>query len=90
MARDFDKRPYSPDEKRVAEWFFEKGIGGGDDPIGGLLAMHEYIMGESRNLKEKCAVKAETVPINTFLTDGVAGQITEARCVIAAAIRSMT
>jgi len=30
MMRDFDKNPYTPCEKRIAEFFSEKGIGGGD------------------------------------------------------------
>lgn len=41
--RDLDKHPYSVDEQRVAAFFFEKGTGGGNDPIGGLLASHEYL-----------------------------------------------
>lgn len=39
MERDFETYPYSKDEQRVAEWLMEHlGIGGGDDPIGFLLA----------------------------------------------------
>ncbi len=48
MARDFDKHPYSPDEERVVAFFAEKGIGGGDDPIGFLLTSHEYFI-DQRN-----------------------------------------
>ena len=37
--RDFDKNPYSADETRVAEYIMERtGIGGGDDPVGFIIA----------------------------------------------------
>lgn len=49
FMRDMGKNPYSPDEARVAKFFFDKGVGGGDDPIGALLASHEYLVAE-RNL----------------------------------------
>lgn len=41
--RDIEANPYSTDEQRVAKFFFDKGIGGGDDPIGSLMASHEYL-----------------------------------------------
>jgi len=41
--RDLDENPYSPDEARIAKFFFDKGTGGGDDPIGALIASHEYM-----------------------------------------------
>jgi hypothetical protein len=47
--RDMAKKPYSKDEARVAEFFFNRGTGGGDDPIGALIASHEYMVAE-RNL----------------------------------------
>lgn len=41
--RDFEKNPYSADERRVAAWICENlGVGGGDDPIGFLLASWEF------------------------------------------------
>ena len=43
MERDFDTNPYSKDEDRVAEFLSKKGIGGGDDPIGFILASYEYM-----------------------------------------------
>lgn len=46
--RDLDKNPYSPDEQRVAQFFFERGTGGGDDPIGALIASHEYLIAERK------------------------------------------
>lgn len=46
--RDFDANPYSPDERRVAEFLFEAGAGGGDDPIGFILASHR-LMADQRN-----------------------------------------
>lgn len=50
--RDIEKQPYTPDEKRVAEFFFERGVGGGDDPIGSILASHAYLA-EERNRYRK-------------------------------------
>lgn len=36
--RDFEARPYTADEQRVADWLVKRsGIGGGDDPIGFLM-----------------------------------------------------
>lgn len=49
--RDTDRYPYSPDEARVARWFFDKGIGGGDDPIGSLIASHEVLAAERKQLR---------------------------------------
>lgn len=41
--RDLDDRPYTPDEARAAKFFFEAGTGGGDDPIGALIASHSAL-----------------------------------------------
>ena len=41
MARDFDQDPYDRSEHRVASWLAKTGVGGGDDPIGFLIASHE-------------------------------------------------
>jgi hypothetical protein len=62
MNRDFDANPYSADEARVAKFLFDKGVGGGDDPIGSLLASHEYLVAD-RNEWQKQAreAKRETV-----------------------------
>lgn len=51
--RDIDKNPYSTDEARVAKWFCERGIGGGDDPIGALMSLHEFAMAELRAFRER-------------------------------------
>ena len=40
--RDFDASPYERQEQRVAEYLSSLGIGGGDDPIGFLIASHAY------------------------------------------------
>jgi hypothetical protein len=42
MDRDFEVEPYNADEHRVAIWFADHGIGGGDDPIGSMIACLEY------------------------------------------------
>ena len=49
-GRDFDARPYSEDEARVARFFMDEvGIGGGEDPIGAILASHVELA-RQRNL----------------------------------------
>ena len=48
LDRDFDKNPYSPEEERVAKFLSDKGVGGGPDPIGALLASYDYLL-ELRN-----------------------------------------
>lgn len=55
MSRDMDKNPYSPDEKRVAEFFFERGVGGGDDPIGFILASYAMLIEERNMLRRQVA-----------------------------------
>jgi hypothetical protein len=51
--RDFEKRPYTADEKRVAEFFAERGLGGGDDPIGAILAGYAFVLQERDELKRE-------------------------------------
>jgi len=51
--RDFEKNPYTHDEARVAKFFAELGIGGGDDPIGALIASHQYLALERNKLQNK-------------------------------------
>lgn len=49
MARDFEKNPYSPDEKRVCDYIqelTEGAIGCGDDPIGFLISCHSMLLEE--------------------------------------------
>lgn len=54
MNRDFDKNPYSPDEERVAKWLDDKaGVGGGEDPIGFLIASYAYIMHMNKELQRE-------------------------------------
>jgi hypothetical protein len=43
---------YTPDQARVAKFLFDLGIGGGDDPIGFLIASHQY-MAQQRNEAQK-------------------------------------
>lgn len=49
--RDIDEKPYSPDEQRVAEFFADAGVGGGDDPVGSLLASHAYLADERNRFR---------------------------------------
>ena len=53
MMRDLEKNPYSACEARVAKFFFDLGIGGGDDPIGFLMASHQVLAAERLELLEK-------------------------------------
>lgn len=46
--RDIEKRPYTADETRVARYFADRGTGGGDDPIGAMLAGYAWAV-EQRN-----------------------------------------
>lgn len=58
--RDFDTRPYSPDEQRVARWLADKtGAGGGDDPIGFLIASHEALAARVANARPLVTYDAE-------------------------------
>jgi hypothetical protein len=44
--RNFEQNPYSADEKKVAEYLWELTdgtVGGGDDPIGFLIASHNIL-----------------------------------------------
>lgn len=52
QQRDLKVNPYSKDEERVAKWLFEKGVGGGDDPIGFLLSSYEYIIVQRNQLRK--------------------------------------
>jgi hypothetical protein len=57
-VRDLDSNPYSADEARVAKFFFDKGLGGGDDPIGALMASHEYLVHEGNELRKLLNAKS--------------------------------
>jgi len=60
--RDYDKNPYSPCEQRVAKFFMEVvGIGGGDDPIGFIIASHAALAAERQELKGLLAFEQRTV-----------------------------
>lgn len=52
--RDFDKNPYSKEEGRVVAYLqlIAPDVGGGDDPIGFLLASHNYLIRERRAQRE--------------------------------------
>lgn len=52
MKRDLETNPYSRDEERVAKWLSEKGLGGGDDPIGFVMSSYEYIMFQLQEYKK--------------------------------------
>jgi hypothetical protein len=62
MPRDLDEKPYSEDEKRVAKFFFDKGVGGGDDPIGALMASHEMLVAQRNALAKRLGVDPGSAP----------------------------
>ena len=52
--RDWDERPYSPEEAKVAEYLVHlAGIGGGDDPVGSLIASHFELVRQRALLEAK-------------------------------------
>lgn len=59
--RDIDKQPYSPDEARVAKFFADRGTGGGDDPIGSILACHEYLIAQRKEMQAALEMVANDV-----------------------------
>lgn len=59
--RDIDKNPYSEDEARVAQFFFDAGLGGGDDPIGFIIASHQVLAAERNDLRKVVADAIETL-----------------------------
>ncbi len=55
---------YSLDQQRVADFLFERGMGGGDDPIGFILASYEFLVMQRRELigdLEKLAERADEI-----------------------------
>lgn len=81
--RDPKLDPYSPDEARVAKWISDKGIGGGDDPIGFILSSYDYVVFE-RN-KATDALR-EILAIEDEMFGGDWEEITKARAIAAAAL----
>jgi hypothetical protein len=56
--RDFDKQPYTADEKRVADYIIETTggtVGGGDDPIGFLMSAHALVVNDRNRALEAFA-----------------------------------
>jgi hypothetical protein len=52
--RDLDKEPYSPEESEAAKYQFDLiGIGGGNDPVGFLIASHHELVRQQTVLKAK-------------------------------------
>ncbi len=56
--RNLDDKPYSEDGARVAKFLFERGVGGGDDPIESLLASYELLSAERKEWKQAAEVEA--------------------------------
>lgn len=65
--RDFDTHPYSADEERVAKFFFDRGVGGGSDPIGALLAGYTYLVEQRKAAIDASAPAGEVTRARTEL-----------------------
>lgn len=54
-VRDLNLKPYSPEEAKAAEYLEDLiGLGGGDDPIGFLIASHRELIRQRTILRTKC------------------------------------
>jgi hypothetical protein len=52
--RNLDEKPYSQEEAEVAKYLMElTGIGGGDDPVGSLIASHRELVRQRTLLRTK-------------------------------------
>ena len=50
--RNIVANPYTPEEQRVADWLARNGgVGGGDDPIGFLLASYAFLIAQRNALR---------------------------------------
>lgn len=69
--RDLDQQPYSADEQRVVAYLVERGLGGGDNPIGFILASHAYLVVHNHVLKDALKEVRATVPLDAHLKEVV-------------------
>lgn len=54
--RNFTADPYDRSEKRVAQWLHEVGgVGGGEDPVGFMMASYVFLVDERKELKRHVA-----------------------------------
>jgi hypothetical protein len=62
--RDLHRAPYSNEELRVVDYLHmvAPDIGAGDDPIGFLLASHNWLMRERRGQREAKRDGPHTIP----------------------------
>lgn len=71
--RDRDENPYSKDEARIASFFFDRGAGGGDDPIGAILAGYAWLASERIVLRaalQDAQLAIERMSITSFVVHG--------------------
>lgn len=61
-SRDYFRNPYTDAEMRVVEYLHlvAPDIGGGDDPLGFIIASHKYLLRERRSQREAKAVPRDT------------------------------
>lgn len=52
--RNLDEKPYSPEESEAAKYLTDlTGLGGGDDPVGFLIASHRDLVRQRTVLRAK-------------------------------------
>lgn len=64
--RDMRKKPYTRDEKRVAQFLSNLGVGGGDDPIGFILLSHATLAAERDQWKKRAMEYAAQLTHDAF------------------------
>lgn len=69
---------YTEDQKRAAEYIgmaTNQAVGGGDDPIGFLLASHAYTMRENLKLKVVADAAADCITDDRGIPGGVDAEV---------------
>ena len=77
VERDLDTNPYTKDEIRVCEYLTEitnGAVGCGDNPIGFLIASHNYAMHEIKEYKQQLNVIINVLKRSIDLTSWVSNE----------------
>lgn len=62
---------YTADQQRVADWIYQRGLGGGDDPIGFLLTSYEFMAGELKTARSASAPIFTVLQLSKAIEYGV-------------------
>lgn len=82
--------PYTPDQQRAADYICEitnQTIGGGDDPVGFLIASHRVLA--QRTMKIDAATVSlarQVISLHELNKDGISGKVERAEVRLAKAI----